>query len=784
MAGPGGTEVGRVSVRVVPDLDGFRDKVKRELEEVEGMEAEVKVTIDLTELKAQVEEIKALLKSISDETVKVNVDKTGGGIEGIATGLKNVARDAENAGKKLKDAVGDGDTEGRVSKISRLLESFGNFMQRAGSQAADLAGKLGGELASSARSFGSSLTALIVQLTIWVPLIIGAAGALLYLVGIVAAAAAALPALLFAIGAPIAAIVLGLDGLKNAFKSLGPEFDKMKDRLSATFEKGFKPVAEGLKPLLPILSDGLNSTAEALGRFVTKFTDMINSTFRAGGGATNIENFKNALNGVPQFLDETSKGFTRFFESIIRAAGQTGAMKIIGQTLSDMFDKLSGFFDQSIIDGSFMKGLENLRSTLRSITGMFTALLRNGLKFFNGAAPGMNKFFDSLSSFFLSIDWERLGKAFGTVFERLGDAIDKIPPQTIESITKSFEGLAGAFGDILDGKSFDVLIAGFQLVIDIVTGVAHAFDALLETIAHVGDFIAGIPDWFGEMFSKGGDIIGGLLEGAKTKWTEFWTWITGLKDNVINGIGDGISWLLQKGRDIVQGLINGISEKILQVRVKIQEIKDTVIAFFVGAVNWLLDKGRDIVMGIVNGIGQGVLFVRMKVQDVKNTVIAAFVGASSWLVSAGRNIVDGLISGIRSAFGAVQRTLGFLTGLLPSWKGPASVDKKLLFGNGQLIMQSLVDGLTSGFGDVKDTLGSMTMDIGSAFTSPMLQGSITATGADIAAVGTSQLAVAGQVDSNLDTAVTAALSGWSIVIDETGIARLVNKGQQKLGRRG
>lgn len=782
MAGPGGTEVGRVSVRVVPDLDGFRDRVKRELQEVEGMEAQVKVTIDLTEFKAQIEEIKALLKSISDETVKVHIDKTGSA-GSFAQDMKKAADNAENLGKAIKKSMGDGDTEGRISKVSRLLEGFGNFVQNAVRGAAELGSKMGGELASSARSFGSSLTSLIIQLTVWVPLLIGAAGALLYLVGVIAAAAAALPGLLFGIGAPIAAIILGMDGLKNAFKTLGPEFDKMKERLSNTFEKGFKPVVEGLKPLLPILSDGLNSTAEALGRFGTRFTDMINSTFRAGGAATNIENFKNALNGVPEFLDETSKGFVKFIESVIRAAGQSGALKIIGQTLSDVFTQLSGFFDQSIVDGSFMKGLENLRSTLDSITGMFVALLRNALKFFNGSAPGMNKFFDSLSSFFLSIDWERLGKAFGTVFERFGKAIESIPPQTIESITKSFEGLADSIGDLLDGKSFDVLIAGFQLMIDVVTGAIHILDSLLETIAHVGDFIEGIPDWFGTLFDKGGELLDGMKQGAIARWIDFTVWLGELPQKIRDFFSGAGTWLLERGQAIINGIRDGASAAFNNVTAFLQSIPGRILSFFVGAGTWLAETGRNIINGLGRGISGAWLVVQMTVADIKNRVISFFMGAGSWLMEAGRKIINGLVSGIRSAIPSIISILGSVTRMIPSWKGPPSTDAKLLFDNGQLIMQGLARGLQSGFQPVQSLLGDMTTDIGSAFGAPLI-GDMRVSGADIAAVGTAQLNVAGSVDNGITEAVAAALSGWSVQLDETGMARLVNKGQQKLGRRG
>lgn len=784
MAGAGGTEVGRVSVRVVPDLDNFRQEVEKELKETERMDAEVEVTLNLEKFKAQVEEVKASLKSIKDEEVNVHVDKNSG-IGNLGTDLKKAGEELGKTAKKMKDLGDDTDsTEKRVGKFANLLSSLGGFAQRAAAQLGDMGSKMGSEVASGAKQFGSSITALIVQLTVWVPLLILAAGAITYLIGIIAAAVAGLPALLFGVGAPIAALVLGLDGLKNAFKTLAPEFDKMKKRLSDTFEKGFKPVVQGLKPLLPILSDGLNSTAEALGRFATKLTDSINSSFRMGGMATNMENFKNALNGVPKFLDALSGGFTKFFESILRAAGQTNALKILGETLSGVFDKLSGFFDQSIIDGSFIKGLENLKTTLASLTGLFVALLRNSLKFFNGAAPGMNKFFDSLSSFFLSIDWERLGKAFGTIFERLGKAIESIPPQTIESITQSFIDFADAVGDLLDGKSFDVLISTFQLVINIVTGVIHALDGLLETVAHVGDFLAGIPDWFDKLFENGGRLIDGLKQGAVERFSEFVAWVQSIPQKIKDFFTSAGEWLRERGSAIINGLRDGATTAFTNVTTFLASIPGRIREFFSNAINWLLEAGRNVINGFRNGISGGILAIQMVVQQVKDRVIAFFLGAGSWLREAGSKIVSGLVAGIRSAIPTISGILGTITRLIPSWKGPPSTDAKLLTKNGVLIMQSLVAGLKDGYGDVQKTLGDMTTDIGTSFTSPTLQGDITMSGKDIAAVGTSQLDIAGSVDNGLSDAVAAALSGWSVQIDETGIARLVNKGQQKLGRRG
>lgn len=62
-------------------------------------------------------------------------------------------------------------------------------------------------------------------------------------------------------------------------------------------------------------------------------------------------------------------------------------------------------------------------------------------------------------------------------------------------------------------------------------------------------------------------------------------------------------------------------------------------------------------------------------------------------------------------FSSVQSSLSSLTNLLPSWKGPAPVDKVLLTPAGEMIMQGLIKGLESQYGAVRDSLRGLTEDL-------------------------------------------------------------------------
>lgn len=777
MAGPGGTEVGRVSVKVVPDVDGFREKVKKELEEVDKMSAEVEVELDLTKFKAQIEEVKALLKSISDETVHINIDQSGaaGGIGKLGDDLKKSAKEAEGLGKKVKEAV-DGDDEKRLGRFARLAQNFGQFMGQAANAASNLAGQIGSSLVGALQSAGSSLTSLILSMVLWIPLLSGAAGAILFLGGAIAAGLGGLPVALTALGAPIAAVILGFDGIKKAAQQLSPEVDKLKARLSSTFAKELTPVFAQLKQLFPVISDGLNGAAKGVSTLVGELVKIVTST-------KNIENLKNAFKGVQDFLTAVTPGIGKFIDSLLQIAGVTKFYKIFGDTISDVLIKFKGFFDQSLADGSLDKGLQNLQKTLVSVTGMFSALLRNALKFFNGAAPGMNKFFDSLSSFFLKIDWEKLGAAFGKVFEGIGKSLDQIPAETIKGFEDAFVGLAEAIQKLLSGKSLDVIIAGFETLIRIVTGGIDVLRLFLEGFAAIGDFFASIPEKLDAVGTSFGLLFDGLGLIISSKFQAIGDFFAGIPDFILGKLSTLKDNLFAEGQRWIDGLLGGINLAWTTVTTFFGNVRQSILNFFGDVGSWLREKGRGIIDGLREGVTSAFNNVVSFLQSIPGRISGFFSGAGSWLLGAGRAIIDGLLSGISAGFGRVTSLLGRLTALIPTWKGPYSKDKVLLTKNGKVIMQSLQDGLSTGFTPVQKLLDGMTSDIASTFDSGSLAAQMSVSGADIAAVGTSQLSVAGNV-TGVGAEVVEAMMGWSIEIDANGIARLVNKANNLRARRG
>jgi hypothetical protein len=90
VAGPAGRQVGQVSIRVVPDTDGFRRDLQRELNEIEHsleLTIPVKFDVDTAALRAQLEALNP------EVTIPVDFDVDTAGLRAQLETLQNARID-------------------------------------------------------------------------------------------------------------------------------------------------------------------------------------------------------------------------------------------------------------------------------------------------------------------------------------------------------------------------------------------------------------------------------------------------------------------------------------------------------------------------------------------------------------------------------------------------------------------------------------------------------------------------------------------------------------------
>ena len=288
--------------------------------------------------------------------------------------------------------------------------------------------------------------------------------------GLASAAIAAVPAVIGLLGAPIAAVMLGMDGIKKAAQTLKPEFDKLKAAVSATFEKGLTQVFTQLKGQMTALTPAIQSVATSLIGLAQQTANWITKA----GGAKQIQtmflNIAAAIKGIN--LVPLLDGFTKL-------AGNQAALGALVSVINQVGTSLQDIANNTSLNEAF-KGLGEVTNSL--LTGL-TALVNNGIKLFASAWPGMKAGLDGITAFFGKFNWASLGAAVGGVFKGIGDALKSIPQGTVDAITRGFQGLAATFQS-----------AGFQQGVQ---GFASAMPALIAALDGGVQMFAKFGEWVG-----------------------------------------------------------------------------------------------------------------------------------------------------------------------------------------------------------------------------------------------------------------------------------------------
>ena len=315
MAAESGVEIGRISIKVTPDTDGFRRKVVTEVTKAaKEAEQDIELGIEVTgekEAEAKVDKVarprKVKIKVDVDQPMFKNVDlrldtdrvfqefrrvhaeavKARAEVTRVYSPARWFSQFNPNVIRnKIKAAFGKGidvpiNPDFKEPKgpnlFSKLIPNFGTGVNPAG-MAAILAG------------------ALVVAAPV---------------VGIITTALLALPGVISMIAVPIAAITLGLDGFKKAAEKIKPQFEGLKKVMSDAAETQFTPVLQNLADtIFPRLEASLPSVTAGLANMAQGAIDALN---RDGNGTKleeSIRRIGDAFSNMRPGIDGFVSGFT------------------------------------------------------------------------------------------------------------------------------------------------------------------------------------------------------------------------------------------------------------------------------------------------------------------------------------------------------------------------------------------------------------------------------------------------------------------------------------------
>ena len=447
--------------------------------------------------------------------------------------------------------------------------------------------------------------------------------------------------------------------------------------------------------------------------------------------ATALDSANKAVNG-PLWQGTLSTIFSAMGDAASHAFAGVGSL---GQAFTSLAPTLSVILP--LVGQVIETGLKGISSALQdpAFQGGLTAFFQGVLTAVQALAPAM----------------PALGQAFGAVATVAGSLLAAVAPlvaQLVEGLAPIFQQLVPILVPVIEqlGAALLPVIQALvpviseiiaqlapiiseylpQILPPIVSLVQTLASALIPAIQLVGQVMQWLmplvmASWNGIMATVTGaiQVIKGIIETVlaviKGDWSGAWNGIKTIGEgiwNIIKGqfgiFGSQIMSLASTAWHSVWNTINGVWNSIT-----------STVSSAISGVRNFISNGWSAVMNISSSIWSGIVstvssFISSMLNTVRNipsSIRNVFSGAGSWLWNAGVSIIKGLLDGISSMFSSVKNKLSSLTNMLPSWKGPAPVDKVLLTPAGELIMQGLIRGLESQYGAVRSSLQGLTEDL-------------------------------------------------------------------------
>jgi phage-related protein len=604
---------------------------------------------------------------------------------GSSSVLDSVASKLNIFGRRSKDA-GD-----ETTRTARKLRDSGADASGLGRV---LDGVLGGALKFVSGQFsamgdvGGGVFSVLTSKAVLIP------AALAPLLGVVGGLIIALPALAAVGGVALGAILLGMDGIKRAFKPLSDDIDALKSKVSASFESALAPAVAKMPALFAAATTGLQSMATALGGTVTQLVNMLTTS-------ENLAKIRDLFNQTAQFIQGMQPGIKAFTQGFLNLASAVAPqLRQLGEAIGSILGSIGDAFNRlqslglvkSAIDGlaQVFRSIGTLLGPILELFGRLAATLQgplatvitaiaNGL---TAAMPGIQAFADEIGKAFTALApalqaiLPLVGQVAGLIGGVLGTAIATLaPPLTtliqgltaglapvLPAISKAFVDLGAALGPVLQQLA-GALVNGLNQLLPIVPQLLGAITQLapvfLQVVAAVIPLIPPLVQ-----------LVATILPGLIRLWLLIEKPQLDFALTVVNQVVPALLAFLSVVQKVVVGVVNFFTD----FDTNVSKIWTNIVNFFQGI--------GDAIGGFFSGIGNkivgwfqaGVDFLQAlpgKVGDWLAT-LPGIVGNA--LLEAGKAMLNATIQGIEWVLAElialpvqIVFALGFLATTLGTW---------------------------------------------------------------------------------------------------------------------
>lgn len=298
------------------------------------------------------------------------------------------------------------------------------------------------------------------------------------------------------------------------------------------------------------------------------------------------------------------------------------------------------------------------------------------------------------------------------VFAALAPVVETVAGillETLSPILAALPGIIGPLADLLAAR----LVFGLQLLGEILLAVGPSLVTLGETAAEL--LVA-----FAPLIEAVASLVGQLLKGLMPILTPIIQLVGGLAAILVDKLAAFITTVVVPAVQFVAALLTGdfsgamdiAKRAALDIAAKcvtaFQQLPGKIKSALGGLASALRERMADAATRMLGAARAGITSAASEVGKLPGKAATALGNLNRTLISAGSQLIQGLIDGIVSKFGAVQSTLGDLTGKLTDWKGPPAKDAKILTPAGRLLIQGFIKGIDGTTAQLKAKLASIT----------------------------------------------------------------------------
>lgn len=512
-----------------------------------------------------------------------------------------------------------------------------------------------GQSIATARPFGVSIVAIAAAASLAVPAI-----------GLMSGALVALPGILSAIVAPLGAVLMGMEGIKQSLVNSGwavfdkkgklkpgEQLAKIQDSVSKVFETGLTPVFTKLLAIIPALQEGFGAIAQGLVGMTDGFVSAITS-------AKGLDQIKTMFKNIGEALGQAGPGIRDFTAAMLTLSTEfSKKLPGMAQSFNNWASKVLTWVDKITTKGpdglsQFDKAMSGLGDSLKSFGSGIGDLFLKGFDWISNP-ENPKKVVSFINDLKTAIDglWPILDKTFTRLEQLMKTAAPLIKTAGALSELTGQNKTGSNFkapGDGSDGgstgqKAWD----GFK------NGFLQAFDPawLGNKITEMFNSVPWSSVWQG--LKDSWNAVLGFFQGSVSFFANLWGSIQSAATSAWNGIVSAVSSAIT---NVVSAIVSGGS----QIMAEVGSWPGKIQSFFADAINWLVDAGRNVVQGLINGISGMIDSAVAKAKELAGAVkdaVTGFLGIhspSTVMADIGGFIGDGLINGMKAKQSEIEKT--------------------------------------------------------------------------------------------------------------------------------